>query len=264
MASHRRGLWSKAEDEYLLQLVHTHGPLNWAKISQMLGSRTKKQCRERYHQTLRPNLNHHPITPEEGAQIERLVLKIGKRWTEIARRLHGRSDNAVKNWWNGSQKRRKRLDRRRTTQSGSPCDEHCPRSLQAAGQPPPFSRPKSMQPSFDHSVTWPEASLPSPCSPESSDTETCVHYTASPRMPDPSQPTVRLPPLRAWTSGCGSESTLPDLNSFAHSVASKVDRRHQAQPHGPLPTASNFSVQRQHASSTKYQDSRMSLSTLLK
>lgn len=42
---------------------------------------------------------------------------MGKRWTEIARRLNGRSDNAVKNWWNGSMNRRRRLVLRRRTSS---------------------------------------------------------------------------------------------------------------------------------------------------
>jgi Myb-like DNA-binding protein FlbD len=60
-------------------------------------------------------LNHEPITPEEGLQIERLVGEMGKRWPEIARGLHGRSDNAVKNWWNGSMNRRRRLVLRRRT-----------------------------------------------------------------------------------------------------------------------------------------------------
>src|SRR5207237_10340756 len=40
--------------------------------------------------------------------MERMVNERGKRWAEIARRVRNRSDNAVKNWWNGSMNRRKR------------------------------------------------------------------------------------------------------------------------------------------------------------
>ncbi|KAF8453185.1 Homeodomain-like protein, partial [Terfezia claveryi] len=105
MVQHRRGPWSQQEDANLLQLVQLHGPHNWVRISQLVGSRSPKQCRERYHQNLKPTLNHEPITPEEGVVIEKLVGEMGKRWAEIARRLHGRSDNAVKNWWNGGMNR---------------------------------------------------------------------------------------------------------------------------------------------------------------
>lgn len=101
-----------------MTLVEEQGALNWVKISTLLTTRTPKQCRERYHQNLKPSLNHEPITPDEGEQIEMLVAQIGKRWAEIARRLHNRSDNAVKNWWNGSMNRRKRTQRKR-----QPCDD---------------------------------------------------------------------------------------------------------------------------------------------
>lgn len=114
MPAHKRGPWSQAEDSVLLNLVHTQGAHNWVRISSLIQTRSPKQCRERYHQNLKPNLNHDPITAEEGALIEQMVAEMGKRWAEIARRLRGRSDNAVKNWWNGGQNRRRRNQQRRT------------------------------------------------------------------------------------------------------------------------------------------------------
>lgn len=91
-----------------MRLVRHQGPNNWVRISQHLRNRSPKQCRERYHQSLKATLHHGPISPQEGELIEQLVEELGKRWAEIARRLGNRSDNAVKNWWNGSVNRRKR------------------------------------------------------------------------------------------------------------------------------------------------------------
>jgi Myb-like DNA-binding protein FlbD len=106
--SHRRGPWVPEEDQALLQLVREQGPNNWVRISQHMHFRSPKQCRERFHQNLKPSLNHAPISAEEGMMIEQMVNEMGKRWAEIARRLGNRSDNAVKNWWNGSMNRKRR------------------------------------------------------------------------------------------------------------------------------------------------------------
>jgi Myb-like DNA-binding protein FlbD len=115
---HRRGPWNSAEDAQLLAGVERVGISNWIVVAASLEARSPKQCRERYHQNLKPTLNHTPITPEEGAQIEHLVATIGKKWADIARRLNNRSDNAVKNWWNGNVTRRDRQSHRRAQRQG--------------------------------------------------------------------------------------------------------------------------------------------------
>jgi Myb-like DNA-binding protein FlbD len=109
-----------------MSLVAQSGPNNWVRISQAIATRSPKQCRERYHQNLKPSLNHSPITPEEGEQIEKMVNEMGKRWAEIARRLCGRSDNAVKNWWNGGVNRRRRLNSRRSVEKHSEQQAYSP------------------------------------------------------------------------------------------------------------------------------------------
>ncbi|KAJ6784872.1 hypothetical protein PWT90_00892 [Aphanocladium album] len=260
--AHRRGPWSQQEDGLLMQLVQTHGPLNWVRIAQTLGSRTPKQCRERYHQNLKPSLNHEPITPEEGAQIERLVGEIGKRWAEIARRLHGRSDNAVKNWWNGSQNRRKRFDRRRNANTISG-EEYYHRSGSMGGSQMGLPPPNAMHSPMEHhrqQGSWSEAPLPSPCSSESPDTE-AYHYTTSPGRTAvlPRQQHVELPPLRTLPhghhSGPASSGALPSLSSLAPGSNDPYKRQH-------LLTAPNSPVQQQQTAG-KPRDSRMNLSSLL-
>ena len=136
----KRGPWSQHEDRSLLELVQSQGAHNWVRISQFIRTRSPKQCRERYHQNLKPTLCHDPISPEEGEIIERLVSEMGKRWAEIARRLPGRSDNAVKNWWNGGMNRRRRIVVRRegSVRGGLEFDENV--------EPLSFARPAPVPP----------------------------------------------------------------------------------------------------------------------
>ncbi|RLM60926.1 myb-related protein B-like [Panicum miliaceum] len=66
------------------------------------GRPSRKSCRLRWCQHLAPELDSRPFTPEEDARIVEQQRVHGNKWATIARYLHGRSDNAVKNRWNSA------------------------------------------------------------------------------------------------------------------------------------------------------------------
>lgn len=109
-----RGTWAKDEDRMLGLLVSTLGPQSWLEISTSMGTRTAKQCRERYHNFLKPDLVHTPITIDEAKIIVVMVAQYGRRWAMITKSLKGRSENAVKNWWYSYAHRQRRITRGNT------------------------------------------------------------------------------------------------------------------------------------------------------
>ncbi|CAH8388566.1 unnamed protein product [Eruca vesicaria subsp. sativa] len=110
----RKGLWSPDEDEKLLNYITRHGHGCWSSVPKLAGlQRCGKSCRLRWINYLRPDLKRGAFSQDEESLIIELHAALGNRWSQIATRLPGRTDNEIKNFWNSCLKkklRRKGID----------------------------------------------------------------------------------------------------------------------------------------------------------
>ena len=98
--SQYRILFTEEEDQKLKTLVEQYGENQWEFLARQIGTRSSRQCRERWTNYLCPRLSQGPWTKEEDRLLFLKVKKYGKKWELLVRFFPTRSRNNIKNRYN--------------------------------------------------------------------------------------------------------------------------------------------------------------------
>ncbi|KAL8103887.1 transcription factor MYB74-like [Apium graveolens] len=97
----KKGPWTPEEDQKLMDYIQKNGYGNWRTLPKNAGlQRCGKSCRLRWTNYLRPDIKRGRFSLEEEETIIQLHSVLGNKWSTIAARLPGRTDNEIKNYWN--------------------------------------------------------------------------------------------------------------------------------------------------------------------
>ncbi|KAH7859900.1 hypothetical protein Vadar_006876 [Vaccinium darrowii] len=103
----KKGPWTAEEDKKLIDYIQKHGHGRWRTMPKNAGlRRCGKSCRLRWTNYLRPDIKRGRFSGEEEEIIIQIHSIMGNKWSAIAQRLPGRTDNEIKNYWNTHIRRR--------------------------------------------------------------------------------------------------------------------------------------------------------------
>jgi len=95
-----RGKWQWDEDELLKYALHKHNSHCWRKISEEVKTRSPIQCMHRWSKILKPGKIKAKWTIEEDISLTKYIkIYSDKNWTEISRRVPGRTSKQCRERW---------------------------------------------------------------------------------------------------------------------------------------------------------------------
>ncbi|XP_055830224.1 transcription factor MYB48-like [Solanum dulcamara] len=116
----RKGPWTEQEDLQLVFYVKMFGDRRWDFLAKVSGlKRSGKSCRLRWVNYLNPSLKRGKMTPQEERLVLQLHSKYGNRWSKIAGKLPGRTDNEIKNYWRTHMRKQAQDQRKNNTNKAS-------------------------------------------------------------------------------------------------------------------------------------------------
>ncbi|CAN6484706.1 unnamed protein product [Victoria cruziana] len=89
--------WTPEEDEILREQIRVRGTESWKDIASNFKNKTSRQCRRRWYAYLNTDCKKGGWSEEEDRLLCEAQKMYGNKWTEIAKVVSGRTDNAVKN-----------------------------------------------------------------------------------------------------------------------------------------------------------------------
>ena len=106
----RKNKFTELEDQQILSLVGAdENSTNWELVAMALGTRTARQCKDRFHMYLAPGLNKTEWNAEEDKLLIDLVSKYGQKWKSFAPSFPGRPEISLKNRFRLLQRRNRNL-----------------------------------------------------------------------------------------------------------------------------------------------------------
>uniref|UniRef100_A0A0D9X1Q2 Uncharacterized protein n=1 Tax=Leersia perrieri TaxID=77586 RepID=A0A0D9X1Q2_9ORYZ len=146
----------------LITVVYTNFPFgSWTIIAAQFKDKTARQCRRRWYNYLNSECKKGGWSREEDLLLCEAQKVLGNKWTEIAKVVSGRTDNAVKNRFSTLCKRRAKDDEL-FKENGSLCSSvNAKRALtqtecvasDAAGSAPPIKQMRPCNSDFKENMT---------------------------------------------------------------------------------------------------------------